>query len=451
MDRRQFLHNTSAAIAAASAANVFAQNNPDYESDSPKNTLDNKQMPTIVSVYLRGGADSLSMLVPKGDDMYYNYRRSTAIPAGQCVDFHNSPYFGLNPNMKSLQPLLEEGRMVPIVNSGSKHGTRSHFDAQDYMERAAPGLKSVRQGWLNRYLYMTKKPYDAPLRGIAVRRTLPRALRGRYPVLAGYNRTDHMDMFEKLYAESNMVNKTAREGAGTLKGASLDDLEGQDRLKNMEREKALRTSDMARDIITESGTAAVKRLKALEEALFSQRNEVQYPGGGLGQQLSQIARVIKANVGLEVAQADYGGWDTHSGQGGVQGNMGGKLKHVADSLRAFHDDLGSRMDRVLVLVMTEFGRTVHENGNNGTDHGHGSIIWAMGGMIKPAPIYGEWTGMETEKLAYRRFMPVHTDFRIVFAESLYYLMGFDPFKVDYFPGFRPNKGSLLNFLNKVET
>ncbi len=450
MDRRQFLQNTSAAIAAASATNVFAQADGS-ESPPPVNQLDNKQKPTIVSVYLRGGADSLSFLVPKGDDAYYSYRRGTAIPKGDCIDFHKSPYFGLNPNMASLAPLMEEGRVIPIVNSGSTHGTRSHFDAQDYMERAAPGLKSVRQGWLNRYLYMSKKPYDAPLRGIAVRRTLPRALRGRYPVLAGYNSTDHMDMFEALYAETNMVNKTAREGGSIVKGASLDAIEGQDRIKGMERDKALRTSDMARDIITESGTAAVKRLKALQEALSGQRNNVNYPRGGLGGQLAQIAKVIKANVGLEVAQADYGGWDTHSGQGGVNGRMGRSVKHVADSLRAFHDDLGDRMDRVLVLVMSEFGRTVHENGNNGTDHGHGGIIWAMGGMMKPAPMYGKWTGMATEKLKYRRFMPVHTDFRVVFAESLYYLMGFDAFKVDYFPGYRPSKGQLLNFLNKVET
>jgi uncharacterized protein (DUF1501 family) len=452
--RRQFLQNSSAALVAASAGSVFAQQGSESDFSTDDHSLDKKQAPTLVSIYLRGGADSLSMLVPAADDNYYKYRTGTAIPnqgGNKAVPFLNNKYFGLNPNMKSLLPLLEEGRLYPIVNAGSTHGTRSHFDAQDYMERAAPGLKSVRQGWLNRYLWMTKQPFDAPLRGIAVRRVLPRALRGRYPVLAGYNHTENMDLFEELYAESNLVNKDAREGAGKMKGSTLDDFTS-DRIKGMQREQTLRTSDLARDIITESGTASVKRLKALYGALTTQRNNVNYPRGGLGEQLSQIARVIKSNSGLEVAQAEYGGWDTHSGQGGVNGRMGQLIKHVADSMRAFHDDLGPRMNKVMVMVMSEFGRTVHENGNNGTDHGHGSIIWVMGGMLKPnnRGFYGDWKGMEVDQLKYHRFMPVEHDFRIIFAESLYNMFGFDPFKADYFPGYTPRKGELVNFMNQVK-
>jgi uncharacterized protein (DUF1501 family) len=451
--RRAFLQNSSMALlGGALAGQAWAA--PEKETDTQGlvtsgSGLDNKQKPTIVTIYLRGGCDTLSMIVPYGDPVYYQVRHSTAIPAKAAngkrgvIDFHKSDYFGLNPNMEALQPLMNDGVCMPIMDTGSTHGTRSHFEAQDYMERAAPGMRSYNEGWLNRYLYATKQPFDRPLRGLSPQKLCPRALRGKYPVLAGFNKTERMDIFEEIYSGKNLINKSAREGAGIVKGSSLDDIPSGD--KKMEAQ--MRTADMARDIIAESGTQSVTRLKAMWEALAKTPNDVAYPDGPLSNQLSVIARLIKANVGLEVAQADYGGWDHHSGQGGVDGRMGGMLMHLAESMAAFNKDMGARMEKVLVLVMTEFGRTVHENGNNGTDHGHGAVMLAMGRMLASSKdgYYGKWTGMGD--LYHGRFMPVTTDFRMVFGEALIKLYGFNPFQNDFFPGYHPDKP--LNFMKQV--
>src|SRR4051812_29474066 len=278
------------------------------------------ESPTVVTIFLRGGGDSPNAFVPYGDDGYYKARPTIAIPIqpknGKAVIQFDKKMggdmFGMNPYFEGLKPLVEAGDVVPILNVGSPDGTRSHFSAQDYMERGAPGNRLVTSGWLNRYLEMTKKQTDAPLRGLCAEALLPRALRGPYPVLAGGNSTQDMELFEDLYAPNNLINQTARDGAGIEHGSSLDTLNS-----DPKKPKQL-TSDWVRDVISESGTNAVIRIKALERAM-STVTTGDYPGGHLGHQLRTIAQVIKANVGLEVAQADYGGWDHHSDQGDVDG------------------------------------------------------------------------------------------------------------------------------------
>src|SRR3954470_21415971 len=371
---------------------------------------DEKQRPTLVTIFLRGGADSLNAIVPYGDPNYYKYRPGIAIgeknaKAGPGIaKIKGDEYWGFNPGLAGLVPLLQEGCLVPIINVGSPHDTRSHFSAQDYRERGAPGNARVANGWLNRYLEASKKPFDAPLRGLSAQALLPRALRGDYPVLAGENHTEHMELFADLYAPQNMENMIAREGAGPSSGSRLD------QKPNTGVDNKALTADMTRDIITVSGTNAVSRIKALDKAAATP-SDASYPGGGLGHQLRTIAKVIKANVGLEVAQADYGGWDTHRGQGGGDGNPAKMLKHVADNLVAFRKDLGTRMDKVMVLVMSEFGRTAHENGSQGTDHGRGGFMIAMGNMINGGKFYGAHKGMDD--LEGGRYQPVHTDYRNV--------------------------------------
>ncbi len=403
-----------------------------------------KQRPTLVTIFLRGGADAMNALVPYGDPEYYKLRPTIGLTekgkkgeAGLAM-LDKDPYWAFNPGMAGLVPLYKEGIIVPIVNVGSPHDTRSHFSAQDYMERGAPGNAKVSSGWLNRYLEASKKPFDAPLRGLSAQSLLPRALRGDYPVLAGDNHTEHMDLFADLYAPQNMENMTAREGAGPVSGSRLDS-----RPANSSDPK-LMTADMTRDIITMSGTNAVSRIKALDLAM-AQRTEGRYPGGGLGHQLQVIAKVIKANVGLEVAQADLGGWDTHRGQGGADGNHTKMLKNLSDCLLAFREDLGKRMDKVMVLVMSEFGRTAHENGSQGTDHGRGGFMLAMGNMMQGGKFYGIHKGLED--LAGGRYQPVHTDYRNVFAESVTRLFHFDPFTNNCFPGY---KGDHTNFLGYIK-
>lgn len=454
--RRDFLKTSGLCIMAGGAGFVgtegFLRGAPVASgNDAPAEADPDRQKPTLVTIFLRGGADALNAIVPVGDAKYYEVRPGIAIPAkpkpGEDQAALPYPkdkgYWGLHPAMKNLVPLIAAGQCVPIVNVGSPHGTRSHFSAQDYMERAALGDARYSQGWLNRYLELSKKPYDAPLRGLSAMSLLPRALRGPYPVLAGNNRAQDMALFANLYAPENMVNMTARDEAKPESGSSLSD-------RPMARKETVKqglTSDQTRDIITESGANAVIRLKALEKAAM-QPIEATYPGGQLGGQLSTIARVIKANVGLEVAQADYDGWDHHSGMGGLRGAHANMLRYLSDCLAAFHKDLGSRMKKVVVLVMSEFGRTVHENGSNGTDHGRAGFMLAMGDMLNGGKIYGNWKGLEEMEQA--RFQPVHTDFRSVFAETLVKLFRFDPYKAKMFPNYQGSPNDFINFMTQMK-
>lgn len=416
-----------------------------------------RQKPTLVCIYLRGGSDALHAFIPVEEGDYYKFRPTIAIPAqGQgnrpgalslATETNKETYWGLNPHMKSLLPLWEKGLAAPIMNVGSPDGSRSHFEAQDYMERGAPGNKRITQGWLNRYLFLSRRKTDAPLRGLSAQSLLPRALRGAYPVLAGNNKTDEMDTFEDLYAMDNMVNKTAREGGAGQKGSSLFEIpNAEGEAAEMKRKL---TAEWAREVITESGTQAVERIKALEKAQGI-ATEAKYPGGGLGSQLRTIAKCIKANVGLEVAQADYGGWDSHRGQGDVNGNVSRKLGHVSDCIAAFMEDLGDRRNKVMVLVMSEFGREVKENGAKGTDHGRGGYMLAVGGeeLMNGGKMYGTWNGLSD--LNYGRFQPVRTDFRLVFAESLANLFEFNSFDDSMFPGYRGGPQDYLGFVNKFK-
>lgn len=454
--RRDFLTNSGLAIMAGAAGIMTTEAwlrgaDLPLPTGAPSNA-DNRAKATLVTIFLRGGADALNAFVPYGDDLYYEYRPRIGIRVEpkrgkgllKLDKKIGLEYWGLNPYMESIKPLIDNGQLVPIVNVGSTDGTRSHFSAQDYMERAAPGNPRVTHGWLNRYLEATKKATDAPLRGLCAETLLPRALRGSYPVLAGANRTEQMDLFEELYSDKNMANQTAREEASTGHGSRLDQRPTGE--EDPMKKKQL-TSDYTRDIIAQSGTNAVARIKALEAAQ-SVSSAASYPGGGLGGQLRTIAQVIKANVGLEVAQADFGGWDHHSDQGDVDGRHSKMLQHLTECLAAFHKDLGDRMNKVMVLVMTEFGRTVQENGAMGTDHGRGGFMIAMSNSLNGGKFYGEHRGMQD--LDYGRFQPVHTDFRAVFAESLMKMFAFDPFKSDgFFPGWKPKAVDYLNYAKPV--
>lgn len=413
------------------------------------------EVPTLVTIFLRGGCDALNAVVPYADDQYYKVRPRIALPQQarrgnpgviKLSDKIGGGIFGLNPGLASFAKLMEKGKAAAFMNVGSPNGSRSHFSAQDNMERGTTGDARITSGWLNRYLLATKRGTDAPLRGLCAMNLLPRSLRGEYPVLAGQNRTENMDMFEDLYAPSNLINQTAREGVNAEKGTRLDDLPTGEAGK-----KRQLTSEWARDVISDSGTSAVVRIKALEAAM-SQPTEGDYPGGGgLAGQMMAIAKVIKANVGLEVAQADYGGWDHHADQGDLDGKHTRMLRHVSDCVAAFLDDLGPRAEKVTVMVMSEFGRTVHENGSNGTDHGRGGMMLVAGGPIRQAKVYGTYKGVADMVGDYQ---PVYTDFRAVFAEAVMKVFGYDPFNVQalvkMFPDYKPKPTEYLNYLNPLK-
>ena len=410
---------------------------------------DDRNKPTLVTIFLRGGADSLNAFVPYGDPLYYKYRPGIALREkadnGSLIKVRGDAYWALNPRLAPLVPLIEEGKCIPMMNVGSPDGTRSHFEAQDNMERGCTRESKMMSGWLNRYLELSKKPYDKPLRGLTAQTLLPRSLRGRYPVLAGYNSAEAMDEFETVYAPQNLVGMTAREGGQGERGSLLADRPTGDELLKLGQ-----NADETRDIITKSGANAVERIKALEKA-YRESSVMGYPNGPLGAQLSTIARVIKADVGLEVAQADYDGWDHHRGQGGVEGQHSNMMGHLAQSIATFVKDLGPRMDKTLLLVMSEFGRTVHENGAQGTDHGFGGFMLAVGNMLRPS---GNGMGAMGQhktlgELQGGRYQLVTTDFRTVYSEALERLFAFDPYKSKIFPAYKGSPANYLNFMNPI--
>ena len=440
--RRDFIKQSSATVGGVVGASTLqAAEDQDATGGSHK--------PTLVVIYLRGGMDPLNVIVPYTDPMYYQLRPTISIPARDgdnqkgCLPLNNQ--FGLNPNLEALYPYFKNGMVAPIINAGSTHRTRSHFDAQDFMERAAPGVKSITEGWLNRYLTATKTADDSPLRAIAMRPTLPRSLRGEYPVLAvpGPGSEHAMSAFEDFYNTMGMDQTDQEQKFQTSKpGGRISD-------KTKLYWKASVDEATSRNKIISSGHNTIVQLRELNRIFAGgSRNAIAYPRGHVGDQLKHIAKVIKANKGLEIAAVDYNGWDHHIYQGGVEGKMADMLRHVGNSVAAFMEDLGSHAKRTMVLCMSEFGRTVAENGNNGSDHGHGGMMLAIGGSVKGKQIYGKWTGLHKRALWEGRDLPVHTDFRIVFAETLYKMFGFSTAKHNFFPGYRVT-GKPVDFMDSM--
>lgn len=414
--------------------------------------------PTLVVVYLRGGADPLNAIVPAGDPDYFKVRPTIAVPARS--DDPDNPavipitnLYGLHPSLKPLHDLYKNKRMAAIMKTGSTHPTRSHFDAQDFMERAAPGIKSVTEGWLNRYLSATASGSDRALRAVSLQPTLPRSLRGSYPVLAvpTGDADRAMDAFERLYscddnAEAMRKNKGGAGGGDEEKQQRAPD--GGPRLSEApEGSGEPSAEDELNTTIAEAGEDSIEKLRHLKGVIAGGR-DANYPDTRLGRQLSDIAKIIKAGEGLEVAAVDYNGWDHHAYQGGSTGTMANMLSTLARALRSFHDDMGAHMDKTLVLVMSEFGRTVYENGNNGSDHGHGGFMLALGGMVKGGSVYGKWTGLDRRALHHGRDLPVHIDFRAVFAEALSSLYGFRTDDTGFFPEYKANDRP-VGYLNPI--
>ena len=351
----------------------------------------------LVALFQRGAVDGLSMIVPHGDPDYYASRGSIAIArpapghAETTVDLDG--FFGLHPAMSPLKPIWDDRRLAIVHACGSPDTTRSHFDAQDYMESGTPGLKSTADGWLARGLAaMPPREPASPLRAVSLGAALPRILRGDVGAIA-MNSVADFDVKEGAAVMGS--GPTARRGFESLYEQGVRDL-----LYGTGRETF----------------EAVKMLKAAAPQRLAPANGAVYPRGRFGESLRQIAQLIRADVGLEVAFADVGGWDTHAGQGNERGQLALRLKEFADGLAALDRDLGPRMSDVVVLTMSEFGRTVRENGNRGTDHGHATAMLVLGGPVKGGRVYGRWPGLRREQLFEGRDLAVTTDFRSLFTE-----------------------------------
>ncbi|HEX6125107.1 MAG TPA: DUF1501 domain-containing protein [Pyrinomonadaceae bacterium] len=373
----------------------------------------------LVTIFQRGAVDGLNMIVPHADVEYYKLRRSIAIPqpgkSEGAIDLDG--FFGLHPMMQPLEKFWRSKQLAVIHSSGSPDNTRSHFDAQDYMESGTPGYKGTRDGWLNRAVQNAAAKNDSPFRAVAMTQALPRALYGRAPSVAMTNLSD-FSIRAGLYT-------------GDLKGG-FEGLYQQN----------------AKDTLGETGKEtfeAVNFLKRANPAQYKPENGAVYPNSQLGRSLAQIAQLIKAGVGLEVAFAETNGWDTHLNQGGSRGQLANLLRDFAGSTAAFGTDLGARMDDVVVLTMSEFGRTARENGSRGTDHGHGNAMLVLGNSVKGGKVYGEWKGLRSDQLNEGRDLAVTTDFRDVFAEVASKHLGTRDLN-SLFPKYSVSKSSFRGFL-----
>ena len=348
---------------------------------------------TLICLFQRGAADALNLVVPHGEQAYYALRPSIGIPrpsarvAGAAIDLDG--FFGLHPALAPLKPLYDQKLLAPIHAVGSPSATRSHFDAQDYMETATPDRKGTPDGWLNRLLAVegTCDECKAPsaFRGVAMSSQTPRSMQGPAETVA-------MNSIEQF---------TIRAAGGQA-----------------ERLEALYRTGSA-DLVHGAGREmfeAVELLRAANPQRYQPRNGAEYPRTEFGRRLLQIAQLIKAGVGLEIAFADIGGWDTHVNQGGSTGQLANRLDDFARSIAALVTDLGDKMDDVVILTMSEFGRMARENGNRGTDHGHAGAMFAIGTAVNGGKVHGKWPGLEREQLFEQRDLALTTDFRAVFAE-----------------------------------
>jgi uncharacterized protein (DUF1501 family) len=382
---------------------------------------------TLICLFQRGAADALNVVVPHGEAAYYRLRPNIAIPrpslaAGPAGAVDLDGFFGLHPALAPMKPLWDMGILAPVHAVGSPSSTRSHFDAQDYMETGTPDQKGTRDGWLNRYLATkgtceagcTHESAPSPFRAVAMTQQTPRILEGPSPTIA----MNSLDEFSVRAA-----------------GPAADRLE------------ALYRTGSA-DVVHAAGGEmfeAVKILKAANPQRYLPQNGAEYPRSQFGQRLMQIAQLIKADVGLEVAFADVGGWDTHVNQGASTGQLAARLDDFARSIAALVADLGDRMADVTIMTMSEFGRTVRQNGNGGTDHGHASALFVIGGDVHGRKVYGKWPGLEPEQLYEGRDLALTTDFRSVFSEVATRHLGASRPEV-IFPGFDAGRSSWLGVL-----
>ncbi len=365
----------------------------------------------LVVLFQRGAADGLNTVVPFAEPNYYRLRPSIAIPqpksGGREAALDLNGAFGLHPSLAPLEPLFRQGQLAIVHAAGSPDSTRSHFDAQDFMETGTPGVKSTEDGWLNRCLQAQKKK-ASPFRAVALGPNLPRTLQGSAPALALPDVRQFQVLapspvvqgsFEELYAQT--VDRT-------LRGTGRETFE------------------------------AIDLLRKADPARYQPENGAQYPGNRFGQSLLQVAQLIKAEIGLEVAFVDSGGWDHHVNEGGVEGQLANLLRDLGEGLAAFHRDLGDRMAEIVVVTMSEFGRTAAENGNRGTDHGHANCMFVMGGRVAGGMIYGPWPGLEREQLYEGRDLALTTDFRMVLGELIQRHLG-NPNLPAVFPGFESGR------------
>ena len=431
MNRRVFMKSGAMALATMGLNPTFLRRTV-FAQDLLKGAAlnGNRRGKVLIVLFQRGAADALNVVVPHGERAYYQMRPTIAIPrpvsgaANTAIDLDG--FFGLHPSLAPFKRLWDDGILAPVHAVGSPSNTRSHFDAQDYMESGTPDNKSTRDGWLNRYLavkgtcdecHLNDPPADAktsPFQAVAMTPQTPRILEGNAPTVA-------MNSLAEFSIRTN--------------GTQAERLEALYRTGNA-------------DVVHAAGGEMFEAMKILQAAnpqRYNPENGAEYPRSPFGEHLKQIAQLIKSDVGLEVAFADVGGWDTHVNQGGAAGQLAARLDDFAKSIAALTQDLGNRMADVSILTMSEFGRTAHQNGNGGTDHGHATAMFVIGGDVNGKKVHGKWPGLEPEQLNEGRDLALTTDFRSVFSEVAFKHLG--AAKMDaVFPGYSGDRQGWLGLL-----
>lgn len=390
LDRRAFLKAGGIALFTLGQGPAFLQRAA-FAAPAPG---PNGRRKVLVTIFQRGAMDGLAAVAPTSDAALRRLRprlaMSAARAAGEGGLLDLGVGFGLHPALSELLPLWQEKNLAIVHAVGSPDPTRSHFDAQDYMESGCPGRKGVPDGWLNRVA--GQLGHDAtPFRAVAMTAALPRSLYGPAPSLALTN----LRNFKVDLPGARVASEAAGKGFEALYEET--------------------SKDVLRDT-AEDTFAASHELQKLDVSRYVPSPGARYPRSPLGVSLQQIAFLIKAEVGLEVAFAESGGWDTHVQQGTTTGSFAQRARDLAQSIAAFQRDLGSRNDDVVLMTMTEFGRSAEENGSGGTDHGHGSCLFVLGNQVDGGKVHGRFPGLERESLYEGRDLAVTTDFRAVFSE-----------------------------------
>jgi uncharacterized protein (DUF1501 family) len=355
----------------------------------------------LVVVFQRGASDGLNIVVPYREPSYYQMRSSIAVQPKDLIDLDG--FFGFHPALTALKPAWDAKQLAVVHACGSPDPSRSHFDAQDYMESGTPGVRSTSSGWLNRALAVSPAPAPvSAFRAISMGTALPRTLQGTQPAIA----IEDVNTFGVHDPALNHGDPGGQPAGMIARGAAPDGF-------------ASMYSDSVNAVLHGTGSEtfeAIRMLRSASTQKYTPANGAVYAGNSFGNNMKGIAQLMKANLGVEVAFAELGGWDTHQNQGGTNGQLANRLREWSEGLAAFRQDMGHQGDDVVVVTMSEFGRTARQNGTGGTDHGHANVMLVMGAPVRGGKVYGKWPGLSPEQLNENRDLKVTTDFRQVLSE-----------------------------------
>ena len=409
--RRLFLRNSALAVVGTTAVPSFLARAAMGAADTGLRTK------RLVVIFQRGAADGLNIVIPHAEPQYYAMRPSINIPRKDVLDLDG--FFGLHPALASFQPIWQQRQLAIVHATGSPDPSRSHFDAQDFMEAGTPGIKATEDGWLNRSLHNLPRPSpESPFQAIAMGPSIPRILSGREAAIAINNINDF-----------SVGGRSTKPSTVAIAFEAMYD----------------HSSDTVLHGTGEETFDAVKMLKSADLSKYKPLPGADYPKGRFADSLRQLAQLIKADLGVQVAFADIGGWDHHVNQGATEGQLANVLREFSQSIAAFWTDLGDLGEDTVLVTMSEFGRTARENGNRGTDHGHANAMFVLGGPVKGGKVYGRWPGLDPSQLYEGRDLALTTDFRQVVGEAVTRHLG-NKNLAKVFPGYENPSGKFLKLL-----